>query len=131
MEAESLAALKAAFDTWRRTGKRYTRDAVPADLLERARAAARYHGPTAVARAARVDRRRLEVARNRSDEAATVAQNAPTYSRIEVAVPTATTTRAFAEVELPTGAKVRLFTGSDEALGLLTALLGVSAGGAR
>jgi hypothetical protein len=50
---------------------------------------------------------------------------------LEVGAPAAASPlpRAFAEVELPTGAKVRLFTGTDEALGLLTALLG--AAGAR
>jgi hypothetical protein len=41
----------------------------------------------------------------------------------------ALTTRPFAEVETPTGLKVRLFAETGEALGLLSALLG--AGGAR
>jgi hypothetical protein len=41
----------------------------------------------------------------------------------------AATTRPFAEVELPTGLKVRLFTETGEALGLLSSLLG--AGDAR
>ena len=53
----------------------------------------------------------------------------PTYSRMELAAPAATTARPFAEVELPTGLKVRLFTETGEALGLLSSLLG--AGGPR
>jgi hypothetical protein len=47
---------------------------------------------------------------------------------VELAAPAATS-RPFAEVEMPTGLKVRLFTGTDEALGLLSSLLG--AGGAQ
>jgi len=43
---------------------------------------------------------------------------------LELAAPTGATPRPFAEVEMPTGLKVRLFTGTDEALGLLSSLLG-------
>jgi hypothetical protein len=53
----------------------------------------------------------------------------PTYSRVEVAAPEWPTPRPFAEVEMPTGVKVRLFKDTGEALGLLSALIG--AGGAR
>jgi hypothetical protein len=52
----------------------------------------------------------------------------PAYSRLEVPGPASPTTGPFAEVEMPTGLKVRLFAGTDEALGLLSSLLG--AGGA-
>jgi hypothetical protein len=52
----------------------------------------------------------------------------PTYSRLELAAPAAAA-RPFAEVELPTGLKVRLFTETGDALGLLSSLLG--ARGAR
>jgi hypothetical protein len=57
------------------------------------------------------------------------AASVPTYSRVEVVAATTGTPRPFAEVETPTGLKVRLFTETGEALGLLSALLG--AGGAR
>ena len=53
----------------------------------------------------------------------------PTYSRLELAAPAAATARPFAEVEMPTGLKVRLFTETGETLGLLSSLLG--AGGPR
>jgi hypothetical protein len=45
------------------------------------------------------------------------------YSRLELAAPAATA-RPFAEVETPTGLRVRLFTDTGEALGLLSSLLG-------
>jgi hypothetical protein len=128
MEVESLAALKAAFETWRR-GKRHPREAIPAALMERACAASRLHGAAAVARATNVGRGRLKTGKRREKSAA-AGPSAPTYSRVEVAAP-ATTREAFAEVEMPTGVKVRLFTQTGEALGLLTALLGAGAGGAR
>lgn len=127
MEVESLAGLKAAFDAWR-SNKRHPREAVPVDLLERARAAARHHGSAAVDRATKVGRGRLKTGRRGRRNSAGVAASVPTYSRLEVAsaVPTP---RPFAEVEMPTGLKVRLFTETGEALRLLSALLGE--GGAR
>ena len=127
MEVESLAGLKAAFEAWR-SRKRHPREAVPVDLLERARAAARRHGSAAVGRATKVGRARLKGGRSRG-EGGVAAASVPTYSRLEVAAPAAPTSRPFAEVEMPSGVKVRLFTDTGEALGLLSALLG--AGGAR
>jgi hypothetical protein len=60
MDHKSLAALKEAFEEWR-SRKRYPREAVPSDLLERARKAARLHGPAAVSRATKLDRSRLKL----------------------------------------------------------------------
>lgn len=122
MESESLAALKTAFDEWRRT-KQHAREAVPAPLLARARAAARRHGAAAVFRATKVDRERLATGhRRRGREAAKV----PAFSRIALAPPAAT---AFAEVETSTGLKVRLLAPTAEALGLLSSLFDVARGG--
>ncbi len=56
-------------------------------------------------------------------------REAELYSRLELAGPAVATARPFAEVELPMGLKVRLFTETGEALGLHSSLLG--AGGAR
>jgi hypothetical protein len=126
MEVESLAGLKAAFEEWR-SKKRHPREAVPAELLERACAAARLHGPAAVARATKVDRGRLKTG-GRSRVGRAPAASLPAFSRMEIAAP-AGTSRPFAEVEMPTGLKVRLFAQTDEALGLLSSLLG--AGGVR
>ena len=125
MEVESIVGLKAAFEAWR-SRKRHLREAVPGDLLERARTAARCYGWAAVARATKVQRDRLESGRSGRGETGAAAASVPTYSRLEMAGPTS---RPFAEVEMPTGVKVRLFAETGEALGLLSALLG--AGGAR
>lgn len=125
MDSESLVELKAAFDAWRRR-KRHVREAIPADLLRRACAAARHHGPSAVARATRVGRGRLKTGRRGRGGRKARAASVPSYSRLELTAPAATA-RPFAEVEMPTGLKVRLFTETGEALGLLTSLLGAGA----
>jgi hypothetical protein len=128
MESESLTRLKAAFEDWR-SKKRYAREAVPADLLERARAAARCHGPAAVARATKVDRGRFKTGRRMSRGGTRApAARVPAFSRVELSAP-AVTPRPFAEVELPTGLKVRLYTQTGEAFELLSSLCGL--GGAR
>jgi len=127
MTDESLAVLRDAFDAWRRR-KRHAREAVPGDLVERARAAARHHGPAAVSRATKVPRDRLVVARMERGQDVGAASIVPAYSRVEVA-PAGRGARPFAEVETPSGLTVRFFTETGGALGLLSALLG--AGGAR
>lgn len=129
MEGESLTGLTTAFEKWR-SRKRHPREAIPADLLRRACAAARRHGPAAVARATKVGRGRLKTGRSSRGQrrAPAPAASVPTYSRVEVAAAMGTP-RPFAEVETPTGLKVRLFTQTGEALGLLSSLLG--AGGPR
>ena len=126
MDGESLAALKAAYQEWR-SSKRHVREAVPAALLQRARAAAERHGPAAVARATKVAQGRLESDRSRGGKGRVPGTRVPVYSRLELAAPA--TARPFAEVEMPTGLRIRLFTDTGEALGLLSSLLG--AGGLR
>ncbi len=133
MADESLVELKEAFVAWR-SRKRHAREAVPGDLMARALAAARHHGPAAVGRATGVRRDRLVVARAERGEGAkrsvAAASIVPAYSRVEIAATAAPpSARPFAEVEAPSGLKVRLFIESGGALGLLSALLG--AGGAR
>jgi hypothetical protein len=137
MADESLTELREAFVAWR-SRKRHAREAVPGDLMARARAAARHHGPAAVGRATGVQRDRLVVARAERERGAgagakrsvAAASIVPAYSRVELAATAASPpARAFAEVEAPSGLKVRLFIESGGALGLLSALLG--AGGAR
>jgi len=129
MDGESLAELKVAFEKWR-SRKRHVREAVPVELLQRARAAAGRHGPAAVHRATKVAWDRLKAGRRDRPERRALAAAAPAYSRLELGAPAvAATARPFAEVEMPTGLKVRLFTESVEAHGLLSSLLG--AGGPR
>jgi hypothetical protein len=126
MQHESLAKLEAAFKEWR-SKKRYAREAVPADLLRRASAAARVYGPMAVHRATRVDRGRLKTGRRTSGgETKAPVPRVPAFSRLELA-PAASTARPVAEVEMPTGLKVRLFT-PEGALELLSSLFGAEGG---
>lgn len=118
MKIESLAEVRVAFETWRR-GKRHQREAIPAELLERARAVAQREGPAAVARATRIDRARLKTGSRAGSGGCTV--GTPGFSRVTLAAPVG---QPFAEVEGPTGVRVRLFTPTDQALRLLTTLLG-------
>ena len=127
MKIESLDELKSAADAWRRT-KRHAREAVPSDLVERARRTIDVHGLGAVARATRIDRARLLVgrtglARRRKGRVASV----PAFSRMEITAPVATS-RPFAEVEMPTGVKVRVFAESAETIGWLSLLCGIGGG---
>ena len=52
----------------------------------------------------------------------------PAYSRVELVASTGLT-RPFAELEMPSGVKVRLYSQTQEMLGLLSSVCG--AGGAR
>src|SRR5512145_2465174 len=124
---ESLAKLKVDFAEWR-SRKQYVREAIPVELVQRARAAARRHGPAAVFRVTKVDLSRLKDAGRSRVEKRAFATSVPKYSRLDLTAPTVTP-RPFAEIEMPTGLKVRLFTEAGEALGLLSSLLG--AGGPR
>jgi hypothetical protein len=125
---ESLAKLKSAFAEWR-SRKRYVREAIPVELVRQARAAARRHGSAAVYRVTKVDLSRLKDAGRSRVERRPPATGVAAYSRLKLAAPAASS-RLFAEVEMPTGLKVRLFTGTDEALGLLSSLL-ARGGGAQ
>lgn len=128
MNGESLMELKAAFDEWRRR-KRHVREAVPVDLVRLACAAARHHGPAAVARATKVAQGRLKMGRGGRGGRKVPTARVPKYSRLDLTAPAPVTHRPVAEIEMPTGLKVRLFTEAGEALGLLSSLLG--AGGLR
>jgi hypothetical protein len=127
MEIESLAGLKAAFDQWR-SKKRHPREAVPADLLGRACRAARRHGAAAVARATKVDRGRLKTGGPRHRGKRTTSTPVPAFSRVNLGAPAAVAA-PFAELEMATGLKLRLFAQTDETLELLSNLC--AAGGAR
>lgn len=126
MQDESLDQLKIAFEDWR-SKKRYPREAVPAELLERARLAARRHGPTAVARATKVDRGRLRNGNRSRPVRRPLAKRAPAFSRVQLAAPTPAA-QPFAELETASGVKIRLFSQTDEVLGLLSALCGSGGG---
>ena len=126
MKRGSLDGLRAAFEEWR-SRKRYRQEAIPAALLERARRAARRHGPAAVARATRVDRGRLKTGSRSRRARRPAAARAPAFSRLELTAP-AVAACPFAELEMATGVKVRLFTQTDEVLELISSLFGSGGG---
>jgi len=125
MRVESLLELKSAFEDWR-SKKRHAREAVPDDLLERARRVIGVHGLGPVARAAKVERSRLIA--GRSGRGGRRRANAPSFSRLEIAGPSPGHP-PMAEVETPSGMKLRIFTQTEETLNLLSSLCGL--GGER
>jgi nitrogen fixation protein FixH len=127
MKVESLQQLEAAFDGWR-SRKRHEREAVPSDLRERARRAIDVHGLGAVARATKLERTRLRAGPGSQGESTARGACVPSFSRVELAAPGGRT-QPFAEVEMPTGLKLRIFAQTEQTLGLVASLLGM--GGAR
>ena len=125
MKVDTLEQLSAAFLKWR-DERAHQRAPVPEALLRRARHAAQVHGEARVLQSAKLDRRRLCSAAAPAAPLAPTTR-APAYSRLELSPPSSA--RPFAEVELTSGTKVRLFTQSREALELLASLC--SARGAR
>ena len=124
MQGDSLDKLKAAFEEWR-SRKRHPREAIPADLLDRARRAVSVHGSMAVWRATNVGRSRLTAGRRSPSKATPSRRRVPAYSRVEIAPPAID--RPFAEVVTPTGVKLRLFAESGEAFAWLSSLCVVEA----
>jgi hypothetical protein len=84
--------------------------------------------------ATKIERARLKTGkRSRADKSVRKqAAHAPAFSRLDLSASATTTMIApFAEIEMMTGLKVRLYSQTGEALGLLSSLLGLDAGGAR
>jgi hypothetical protein len=134
MKVDSLNDLKAGFAGWRR-GKRHVREAVPDELLERARRVAEVHGVKEVVQAIRVDRLRL-FGRGRDERPAPApaltmppARPAiPAFSRLEL-TPPASGGAPIAELETPAGLKLRVFAESNAMVGLLARLCGMGGAG--
>jgi hypothetical protein len=131
MKVDSLSELRAAFAEWRR-GKRHVREGVPDALLERARRGVEVHGVKEVVRAIRVERLRLFRRRPEERSATALVLPAaqpviPEFSRLELPRPSCGAA-PIAELETPTGLKLRVFADSAAMVGLLSSLCG--AGGA-
>jgi hypothetical protein len=115
---ESLVELKAAIEAWRQ-------EAAPAaggaggSLGASAGRSAAPRGSGGRSRATKVERARLAPGVKSPGEGEVTAASGPAYWRLEMPPSTTTPRRPFAEVEMPTGVKVRLFTDTGEALGLL------------
>ena len=127
MKRESLDGLKANFEAWRRK-KRYRQEPIPKALLATARRAARRHGSAAVALATKVERARLDAGNRGRRRKGPIGAHVPAFSRVELVAPPSTPP-PFAEIEMPMGVKVRLFTQTEGALELVASLCGQ--GGAR
>jgi len=124
---DPLEELGAAFAEWR-SKKKHVREATPEKLVDRARRAVAAHGEGCVARAVGINRERLRGTRGPPRKGGPAGlPMAPPYSRVEVAPPVGGG-RPFAELELPSGAKLRLYSQSPEALGLLSAVCGTGGG---
>ena len=132
MKVDSLNELTVAFTEWRR-GKRHVRETVPDRLLERARRGAEVHGVKEVVRAIGVERSRLFRNRPTGKSATALTVRAakpvsPAFSRLEL--PSLPRGGApIAELETPTGLKLRVFGESAAMVGLLANLCGM--GGER
>jgi hypothetical protein len=125
VKVESLEELVAAFSEWR-SKKRHPREATPVDLVERVGRVAKVHGLGPVMRAVKLDRRVLKAPR--AGRARRGPSASPSYSRVELVAPPAAA-RPFAELEMPSGVRVRLYSQTPEAMGLLSSVCG--AGGGR
>jgi hypothetical protein len=129
VKVDSLEQLGAAFSQWRQK-KGHRREATPADLVRRASAAVRVHGRGRVAQVAKIDGRRLSKGPGRGAQQGDVSQSAlPSYSRLRLTPPVVEASRPFAELEMPNGMRLRLYSGAEETMALLSSVC--SAGGGR
>ena len=121
MEYETLETLKVAFDDWR-SKKRYPHESMPAELLARARKATREFGFGPVVRATKIGgiRWKNECCLDKKDISSP--QRSPSYSMVNLVVSPEKLVQPFAEVETPTGLKVKLLGQSNEALHLIASL---------
>ena len=129
MKVDSLKDLKSAFARWRRQ-KQHVREAVPEELVERARRAVPVHGLTAVVTVTRVERGRLthgilrgKVRRTGSGgetSESKVVSKSPTFSRLELGARTESDARPLAELVIGSDVRLRIYEATPEMLGLLS-----------
>ena len=113
MSVESLEQLKSAFEEWRGQ-KKHRRDPTPVKLIEKARAAARVHGAAAVVEAVKIDYRHLDGSDDLKKRREARAATTPSYSRVELTALSAS--KPVAELEMPNGVKLRLYSQTPEIL---------------
>lgn len=127
MKSDSLEQLSVAFGRWR-AERRHAREQTPERLVMRARRAVQTYGLARVSRAVKVDRRRLEGAeRVRERPSADPVAVTPAYSRVEL-VGATSASRPLAELELPSGIKLRLYALAPETMNLLSSVCGSGVG---
>ena len=120
MKVETLEELQAAFVGWRGK-KRHVRERIPDELWERVLEASRVHGTSAVARATRLERARIEQAEKKRNKGGGAV---PSFSELSIAAPTSTSC-PIVEVETTTGLKLRFFKQTQETISLLSSLCGL------
>jgi len=126
VKSDSLEQLRGAFGVWR-AGKRHRQEKMPEELLKQALRAARKHGVARVVRVVKVDRRRLAGGRasvRAERESQVRTPTAPSYSRLPLMGPSSSPP-PFAELEMPSGVKLRLYSQTQEAIHLLTSMCSV------
>jgi hypothetical protein len=133
MRIDALDELEYAFAEWRK-GKKHAREAMPEELLARARRTTRGHGVAAVVRVTGVERARLfRTARSQEKVAGAAStmprsMSVPAFSRLDLSAPSASWPRPIAEVETGSGVTLRVFEQTAEMVGLLTAVCGLGGG---
>ena len=127
MKVDSLEQLGAAFSQWRRQ-KRHRREQTSAELVRGAHAAAGKHGRGRVVQVTKIDDRRMWKGPGRGAQRGESASSLPLYSRLQLTAPAAEAPRPFAELELPSGVKLRLYSGAPEVLSLLSSVCGAAGG---
>jgi hypothetical protein len=129
MKVDSLDELRSAFAEWRRR-KKHAREAMPEELLARARRATEKHGVRAVVGVTRVERARLFRSRKAPDEKRKgEPRPVPMFSRLELSAPSTPSPVPIAEVETGSGVTLRMFEPTAELMRLLSAVCGL--GGIR
>jgi hypothetical protein len=128
MKVDTLEQLGVAFTQWRKQ-KRHRREPTPEVLVKRAGAAARLHGLGRVMQVVKIDGRRLRKGPGRGARRGEAGPSVvPAYSRIQVAAPSFEAARPFAELELPSGVRLRLYSGAPETMQLLSSVCSVGVG---
>lgn len=127
VKVDSLEQLGAAFSQWRRQ-KKHRREPTPEELVRRARAAAGMHGRGRVERVARIDGRRLSKGPGRGARRSEAASPPPLYTRLQLTAPAVEAPLPFAELELPSGVRLRLYSKATETMSLLSAVCGSGVG---
>lgn len=122
MAVESLKQLKIDFVRWRRK-KLYAAEAIPEDLIKRAKQAASHCGIFKVIKATGLSWNRLT---NKDGASKQSGKLEPTFSRVEIASPTSRS--PIAEIETPTGFKLRIFTITSETTSLLSSFYRAESG---
>jgi hypothetical protein len=129
MRVDSVEQLKMAFARWRRQ-KKHTREAIPAELMERARRGIEVHGWGPVRRATRIEARCVGLGKKKvggGNTHASAEMKRPAYSRMELSAPAAVS-QPFAEVVTGSGLRIRLFSGCAETVALLSSVCGLGVG---